>query len=208
MVIALPLLLQIPTPPPGMFAARRVPSPLLLAGQLPMHPCPELSPEGVVLALCRGLQQNNIPDDNAGLKRLFEFCTYECRAALTTRKGYKDPTGQRFVQHAEVWTLKGCRAFRFVGEPTVIQGTQTRGALATIAVDVDEVVGFRFASGYERTDRDACERADDIPVKTERYRFTLTQERRPPLTGCWLVKELMPMREFMMFNGDSGAVQG
>ena len=103
-----------------------------------------------------------------------------------------------------MWTLKGCHAFRLVGEATIIPGTQTRGALATLSVDVDEAVGFRYsASGYERQAEARTE-----PIQTERYRFTLTQERRPPLAGCWLVKELMPMRQFLLFNGDSGAVQG
>ena len=176
---------------------------------LPGDPSTELSPEGVVLTLCHGLQRNNEPLDNAGLRRLFKFCTYECRAALTTRKGYKDPTGERFVRHAEVWTLKGCQAFRLAGSSTVIPGTLTRGTLAIVAVDVDEAVGFRFASGYERTDTsDSHGGPADARVKTERYRFTLEQQRRPPAAGCWMVKELIPMREHMMFNGDSGAVQG
>ena len=117
---------------------------------LPAEPSPDLSPEGVVLTLCRGLQQNHVPAENASLRRLFRFCTYECRAALTTRKGYKDPTGDRFVQHAEVYTLLGCSEFALVAESTLIPGTPTRGALATIAVDVAEALGFRGPSGHER----------------------------------------------------------
>ena len=125
----------------------------VLALSLPSQPSPELSPEGVVLALCRGLQHNDVPNVDSGLMRLFGFCTYECKAALTSRKGYKDETGKNFTKHAELWTLKGCQGFRLVGESTIIPGTPTRGALAVIAVDVDEGIGFRFASGFERTDR-------------------------------------------------------
>jgi hypothetical protein len=38
----------------------------------------------------------------------------------------------------------------------------------------------------------------------ELYRFTLIKERRPPLDGCWLVREVMPLRHHMLFAGDSG----
>ena len=81
----------------------------------------------------------------------------------------------------------------------LIVGTQTRGALATQVVVVEETLGFRFRSGHERPE---AERADE--TRSERYLFTLTLERRPPLQGCWLVKELLPMRHHMMFAGDSG----
>ena len=196
----------------------------LMGLSLPAEPTTELSPEGVVLSLCRGLQHNHVPHEDAGLERLFRFCTYECKASLTTRKGYKDPTGKRFVEHAQVYTLLGCRSFALVGESTIIAGTPTRGALATIAVDVEETLGFRFASGYERRPPGSSSaaaasssaaaaseeetRSHEPEVRIERFRFTLTQERRPPLAGCWMVKELIPMREFMLFNGDTGAVQG
>ena len=119
-------------------------------------------------------------------------------ASLTCRKGYKSGPA-RFVEHANVWSLLGCASFRLVGEPTLIAGTQTRGELATVAVDVDERLGFRFQSGHERIGS----RLGDL--RTERFLFTLVRERRPPLMGCWLVQGLLPTREHMLFNGDSGA---
>eukprot|EP00962_Isochrysis_galbana_P016263 scaffold4655_cov115-Isochrysis_galbana.AAC.6 len=63
-------------------------------------------------------------------------------------------------------------------------------------------------------DRMAIEQADEAPgsrasaakdnLAEEFYRFTLIKERRPPLDGCWLVREVLPMRHHMLFAGDSG----
>lgn len=110
----------------------------------------------------------------------------------------------KFCEHASLHALPGCISFEIVGEPTLIAGTQTRGALASVAVDVSTRIPFRHASGFERV-RAAGEEAE---TQTERYLFQLAQERRPPMAGCWLVTSLMPARDHMLFNGDTGAVQG
>ena len=54
---------------------------------LPAVPHADLSPTGVVLTLCKGLKYSNVPTMNAGIRRVYEFTSYECRAALTSRKG-------------------------------------------------------------------------------------------------------------------------
>ena len=169
---------------------------------LPTEPSESLAPTDVVYAICSGLQHAHVPSFNDGYRRLYEFTTYECRAALTSRKGYKSGV-ERFCEFAEVYTLAGCLSFALVGEPTVIPGTQTRGAMASVAVDVTQALTFRGPSGFERQGVEG-----EGEVKVERYLFQLSQQRRPPLLGCWLVSSLMPMRQHMMFNGDSGAVQG
>ena len=157
---------------------------------------------GVVQALCRGLQHAHVPTANAGIERLYNFATFECRAALTARQGKNSV--ERFVEYANLYSLVGCPGFSLVGDVTIIPGTPTRGALASLAVDVVEPVGFYFPSGHERPPTNELQ----PPISTERYQFTLTCERRPPLTGCWLVQNVLPMKHHMMFNGDSGAVQG
>lgn len=144
-----------------------------------------------------------MPEPSAGLRRCFNFATYECRAALTSRKGYKDPTGEKFTQFAELHSLPNCESFALVEEPTIIAGTQTRGALATAAVDVTFRLAFRHKSGFERKDIIPGEER-----RVERFLFTLEQQRRPPLQGCWTIRGLLPARDHMLFNGDSGAVQG
>ena len=179
----------------------------LAALSLPTEPSPDLSPEAVVSLLCRGLQYNDVPMIDSGLRRVYEFATFECRAALTSRKGARSGV-ERFVEFADLWTIPHCKDFRPMGEATLIPGTETRGALATMTVEVDEALGFRFRSGYERTDlavdADSQQGGDRDGTKTELYLFTLTQERRPPLAGCWLLQAVLPHREHMLFNGDTG----
>ena len=134
------------------------------------------------------------------------FSTFECRASLTRRKGKS--TIERFVQHAELYGLPRSRSFQ-LGERTLIPATETRGAFATIPVDVEEQLGFRFPSGYERTGAAAgaaggSAGGDDesgaSDVQTSRYVFTLMQERRPPLAGCWLLRDLLPVRDYVVFD--------
>ena len=172
----------------------------LEALSLPTDPSPELDPAAVVRTVCRGLQHADTPTPNAGLERLYRFATFECRAALTARQGKSSV--ERFVEYANLYSLLRCPSFSIVGEATIIAGTQTRGALASLAVDVVEPIGFRFPSGHERPPSSEVQ----PPIRTERYQFTLSQERRPPNAGCWMVHAVLPQR--MMFNGDSGAVQG
>ena len=92
-----------------------------------------------------------------------------------------------------------CSTFEPRTEPTIIAGTPTRGALATAVVTVVEERGFRTSAGLERKPEDQGKHSED-------YLFTLQQERRPPLTGCWMVKEMIMMKHHMIFAGDSGAV--
>ena len=168
----------------------------LTALSLPSEPSPDLTPQDVVRCLCMGLKFANVPNVGDGLRRVYHFTTYECRAALTSRKGYKSGP-ERFVKFAEMWALPGCVSFQLVSEPTIIPGTQTRGAMASVAVDVVETLAFRHKSGFERVGSadesvGPGEEANEPSTRTERYLFTLQQERRPPLTGCWMVTTLMP----------------
>ena len=171
---------------------------------LPREPTPELSPVDVVHALCSGLKHNHVPNVNDGVRRVYYFTTYECRASLTSRKGYKSGV-EKFVEHASLFALPGCTSFQLVGEPAIIPATQTRGALASVGVDVVEQLSFRFASGFERS---SAPTDDSQGTRTERYLFQLAQERRPPLIGCWMLTSIMPARDHMLVNGDAGSVQG
>lgn len=154
------------------------PTGALLALSLPSAPAPELGPALVVSALCRGLQHNDVPAVDAGLERLYRFATFECRAALTARKGKNSV--ERFCRYAEspaLTDLLHSTAFTVAEDVTLIAGTQTRGALATVVVDVTAAdPGFRTRSGLERS---AEERARRKPP--ERYLFTMqARSARPP----------------------------
>ena len=148
----------------------------LAALSLPMAPDVALEPATSRYA-GRGLQCNE-PEPDAGLARLFNFATYECRAALTARQGKE--TVERFCKYADSPVMDAilrCSTFEPRTEPTVIAGTPTRGALATQVVTVVEERGFRTSAGLER-------KPEDQGTHSEDYLFTLQQERRPPLAGC------------------------
>lgn len=88
---------------------------------------------------------------------------------------------------------------------TLLPGTMTRGDMATVVVAVSEPGGgYRFRqSGYPRPAGKEST-GSGTGEEEELYLFTLQKERRPPLLGCWMLKELLPMRHHMMFAGDSG----
>jgi len=187
----------------------------LQALSLPSKPSPDLRPGDVCLAICRGLQHVDVPTPGYGFERLFHFSTYECRAALTARRGKENI--ENFMRECTqrptqaLYPLLRCAAFT-IDEPTVIAGTATRGALATVVVALHTAPGFRFPSGFERLRDDGVQRTRDDGERTrdedELVRFTFQQERRPPMEGCWLLKELLPQRLQQLGDGDSGAAQG
>lgn len=161
--------------------------------QLPRRPHPSLTPAQVVHTACVALQHNHLPSRDDGLRRLYEFCTFECRSALTARQGAR--TADRFVQYATspaFAELVNAAGFS-VAPPTIIKGTPTRGALATVVVSVQ---------GW------AADGAAPEPAEApagRRFRWLLQRERRPPHEGCWFVSEVLSLDEWYFFNGDTGS---
>lgn len=216
---------------------------------LPTAPDPSLSHTDVVEAICRGLQFPNVPITQSGVMRLHDFATFECRATLTGCRGCSEGP-EVFAREAELWALPGCEFFSLSGGGSLIPATQTRGAMATVMVEVVEAKGFRFRSGFERTypkkpkalpkaakpkqrpvilppppkgfvwaeslnkrapepvmSEGAEDGTEDVhanaaEMQIERYQFTMYQERRPPLTGCWLVKGIIPVTQHQLFGAD------
>ena len=56
-------------------------------------------------------------------------------------------------------------------------------------------------SGFEKPE----EVKPTVAAIPERYQFTMCQERRPPHTGCWLVRSLVPLKEHALFYADGDA---
>ena len=168
------------------------------------------------------------------------------QAQLTGRRGCSDGPEQ-FAREAMLGALPGCDSFSLSGEGSFIPATQTRGAMATVMVEVSASQGFRFPSGFERThpakpaaapkpaatpkpaakpvvlddkrtpdpkmseavsDNDEPTGGDepagaaDAGQEVERFQFTMSQERRPPLMGCWLVKNIVSVRRYQLFGAD------
>ena len=160
---------------------------------LPMRPSPDLDPIEIVNACFGGLQQPDEPLPDAGYERLFYFCTYTCRKAITARMGADSLAN--FTKHTElspaVQPFTRAARIRIVDEPTIIAGTPTRGPMATVGVDVFIAPSIRHASGYEKE--------SDAP-EALRFAIRLQQERRPPKN--WLITEILDTR--YAFAGDTG----
>lgn len=140
---------------------------------LPMHPDPNMKPEDVILALVRGLQFNDVPEPDSGLRRCFEFSCDMCKAAVggveSRAGGASVETFIKYAKNPTFQSMLDCTSFKR-GPINVIAGTETRGALATQVVTI-----LRDGS------------------KDRKFLWTLQQERRPPLEGCWLVRECLFM---------------
>lgn len=126
------------------------------------EPTPDLSAEDVVQICMDCLLSNDEPKANAGLEVCFNFSSDRCRAALGGSLeefiAYaSNPTFGSMI-NANEWTKAKVGPF--------IAGTNTRGAMQTVLVDL------KPASGRDR-----------------RFLWTMQQEHRPPRQGCWLVHE-------------------
>jgi hypothetical protein len=105
---------------------------------LPTEPSPDLDPETIALACCRSLQWVDYPTELAGLKRCFDFFTFECRKTVTARQGGQ--TVERFCEYG----LLSPALQPFMGATRVELGNATftpaqpplRGALASFPVAI------------------------------------------------------------------------
>jgi len=127
-------------------------------------PNPEIASEKIVPICMDALQRNNEPFINAGLETCFNFSSDACRAAL----GGNLEAFIRYANNPTFGSLIDCQGYKIVSVGPEIPGTQTRGAMQTMLIDVTT------KKGQER-----------------RFLWTLQRERRPPRAGCWLVHEVM-----------------
>eukprot|EP00962_Isochrysis_galbana_P027598 scaffold8679_cov121-Isochrysis_galbana.AAC.8 len=128
-------------------------------------PAPSLAPERVVELCLRGLQQQ---DRRAGLQLNWQFASGMIRSI---HRG----EFEKFVTWSEnspvFGTMLGCDGFTLEMDTLLlIPGTPTRGDMAKLVVDI------------------IPRRATSRP---RRFLWTLQQERRPPLAGCWLVTQVI-----------------
>jgi hypothetical protein len=166
----------------------------------PSEPSPDLSPEQVALACCRSLQWVDYPTQSAGLKRCYDFFTFECRKAVTARQGGQ--TVERFCEYG----LLSPALQPFIGAKRLELGSATltpaqppfRGALTSFPVVIHAAAIFsvQHPSGMSRQ--------GIAEPPTTNMVIRLEQQRRPPFQGCWLVREVMDVRH--AFAGDMGNV--
>jgi hypothetical protein len=167
--------------------------------QLPAGPDPTLSPEQVATLVCRSLQWVDYPNESDGLRRIFDFFSFECRKCVTARQG--GSSVDRFIRYG----LHSPALLPFMGATRLDFGPVTitpehaplRGALASLTVQVTApmVRTVQHASGMPR---DGV--TTQVPVSCMVLR--LEKQRRPPMQHCWLVREVLDVR--YAFAGDMG----
>lgn len=191
---------------------------------LPMEPHADLDVLATVRAVCTGLQFNDTPHVDAGVERLYNFLTPAGRVEIAPpppRSGLQGGVElEYFLENAAspaVGALLMCDGYRAVSDVTLSPGSQVRGLLATVMIEVRNEPPTDLPEAG--TELDVLSRLVDapdehlqavldsfrrgapppplppritIPPRT-RFLLSLEQQRRPPLEGCWTFKELHNM---------------
>jgi hypothetical protein len=186
-----------------------------------MQPTAELSFVDTVQLLCDGMKNNNEPHKDAGMERLYHFTQPMGRVAMAPpppRSGLQGGvTLEYFLESAASAALGSlilCDSFKIVGDATVTPGTNHRGSLATVLVEVgnspleddsDKALALEALCGAPdefleevlQSERDGTPLPSVPEAAQVKARFWLSfeQERRPPLQDCWLLKEMLPCKK-------------
>ena len=112
----------------------------LAAANLPMEPASELSEVDILSAIFRGLMYNDVPQPDTGLQRCFAFMTLPCKKLVTGHGNVpEERTLEKFLEYAKsspkIAPFIGAKDIEF-GELSVIAGTATRGAIASMPLRV------------------------------------------------------------------------
>jgi len=126
---------------------------------------------------------------DAGLEVCFNFSSDRCRAAI----------GGSLYRFAEYATnpvfgyLVNCVGYDIVSVGPEIAGTATRGAMRTLLMDAKQrETKTTTATG----DGDGKRKEDD----RRRFLWTLQRERRPPRQDCWLIHEVVYVKNAFLLT--------
>lgn len=162
----------------------------------PEMPSPDIEPEDVLQSCLRSLQFVDHPTPSEGLKRCFPFFTWMCRKVVTARQG--GDTVERFMQYGELspalQPFMGATRIE-VGDGTFTSGSNTRGDLMSYLVTIHGSTAncLQHSSGFVKDGISSTPPVTNIVVRLER-------NRRPPMQGCWLIREVMDVNQ--AFAGD------
>ena len=219
-----------------------------------MEPSADLDVLDVIKVICRGLQENDVPKQDAGMERLYNFCTPAGRVAIAPpppRSGLQGGVTLEYwlevASSPALGALTFCSSFELIGDPVMTPGTNTRGRFCTQLVEVGNsplVDESDKSAALQRLVKGTCDlplriamqpckprcaltsicvcvrvhmlAADDsflesvltavrdggelpkAPPETEiktRFWFAMEEQRRPPQQGCWLLKEILPLKK-------------
>ena len=187
----------------------------------PSTPTDTLDCAETVRVVCDGLRFNDEPHEGAGISRLYEFMTPMGRVKVAPpppRGGlqggvsleyFLEKAGSKFL--GELLYAESCD---LIGEPKITPGTNTRGQLATQLIEVgnsplngaiDAGPALTALSGapedFLEGILESVRQGKALPAPPSsalvksRFWVSLEQERRPPLQGCWLIKEMLPLEK-------------
>jgi len=71
----------------------------------------------------------------------------------------------------------------------MINGTVTRGAMQTVLMEAREAGAA--ATSVEKNEDDDEEDGDEDKHGGRKFLWTLQKERRPPRQGCWIIHEVL-----------------
>lgn len=158
-----------------------------------------------VATICMNALQSQRPEQS--LELCFNFSSDRCRAAV-------GGSVEEFLQYAAnpvFGKLVHCDNYEIASIGPIIQGSQVRGDMQTILIDIkkgmtvndalNEVVESkrnRIPIEERIRQKDAELRGEVLPlepspdkVKPTRFLWTMQKERRPPRQNCWLVHEVL-----------------
>jgi hypothetical protein len=138
------------------------------------QPNPEWDAPTVLQACMDALLRYRTDDRAAGLEVCFNFSSDRCRASF-------DGSLDRFTAFSSnpVFScLVNCQAYEIVSIGPVIASSATRGAMQTVLMDA-----------MPQQPKEAVSSSSSSSGR--RFLWTFQQERRPPRQGCWIIHEVI-----------------
>jgi len=116
--------------------------------------------------------------DGAGLEVCFAFSSDRCRAAI----GGSLEEFRQYATNPVFSFLVNCDDWSVASIGPVISGTATRGAMQTVLMD---------ATRASVEEKDQKHRQTASNEGSRRFLWTLQKERRPPHQNCWMINEVL-----------------
>jgi hypothetical protein len=147
------------------------------------------TPVQVVQTCMKYLQTNNEPHTDSGLEVCYNFSSDSCRMA-------NGGSLESFLLRANnpvFQTLVNCQSYEILNIGPEIQGTQTRGTMQTVLINVIPKIIIYPPKLNSWGEVIITKDVDDDEAKRNnnerRFLWTLMKERRPPRQGYFLVHE-------------------
>lgn len=142
-------------------------------------PNPALSAVDVVAACMDTLLERK----DAGLEVCFRFSSDRCRAAI----GGSLDKFAAYAQNPTFGYLIHCCSWEITSVGPIIPGTSHRGSMQTVLMVARAAAAGKVTTNVAKSNKGG---ADDS-IDGRRFLWTLQQERRPPLQGCWMIHEVL-----------------